>query len=377
MFELLVPAEKAQLDRLNGDKKKYDIELRPKLMVQTIQQLQDAGVEPDVWKIEGLDRRDDCEKIVAAARRGGRDKVGCIILGRGEDDNKVREWLTTAAQVQGFIGFAVGRTAFWNPLVDYRAKKITREGAVAEIARRYEEFAVIFEKTRPFRQAKSSTIKLAPSILAADVARFGEKVTEAERSGADRIHVDVMDGHFVPNISFGAVVVEALRPITRLPLEVHLMITDPDAFFDEFAAAGADSFLVHWEGNSNLHRTIQRGKDLKKRVGVVINPATPATVLEEVLQDIDLVLVMTVNPGFGHQHFIETTLPKIRRVREMIERIKPDCELELDGGIDATTAPLGVAAGANVLVAGTSIFGDVKGVAAGMERLRTAIKQAA
>jgi len=134
---------------------------------------------------------------------------------------------------------------------------------------------------------------------------------------------------------------------------------------------------VHWEGNSNLHRTIQRAKQLKKRVGVVINPATPATVLEEVLQDIDLVLVMTVNPGFGHQHFIETTLPKIRRVREMIERIKPDCELELDGGIDATTAPLGVAAGANVLVAGTSIFADVKGVAAGMERLRTAIKQAA
>src|SRR5215831_145437 len=143
-------------------------------------------------------------------------------------------------------------------------------------------------------------IKIAPSILAADFARLGEQVAEAERSGADRIHVDVMDGHFVPNISFGAVVVEALRPVTRLPLEVHLMITDPDAFFDEFATAGADSFLVHWEGNSNLHRTIQRAKELKKRVGVVINPATPATVLEEVLQDIDLVLVMTVNPGFGH-----------------------------------------------------------------------------
>jgi 5-dehydro-2-deoxygluconokinase len=148
MFELLVPAEKAQLDRLKGDKKAYDLELRPKLMVQTIQELQDAGVEPDVWKIEGLDRREDCEKIVAAARRGGRDKVGCIILGRGEDAKKVREWLSTAAGVKGFIGFAVGRTDFWDPLVDYRAKKITREAAAAEIARRYEEFVGIFEKAR-------------------------------------------------------------------------------------------------------------------------------------------------------------------------------------------------------------------------------------
>jgi len=219
-------------------------------------------------------------------------------------------------------------------------------------------------------------IKLAPSILAADFARLGEQVAEAERSGADRIHVDVMDGHFVPNISFGAVVVEALRPVTRLPLEVHLMITDPDAFFDEFVAAGADSFLVHWEGNNNLHRSLQRVKALKKRVGVVINPATPAAVLEEVLPDMDLVLVMTVNPGFGHQHFIPTTLPKIRRVREMIERVKPGCELELDGGIDETTAPLGVTAGANVLVAGTSVFGNPSGVAGGMNGLRAAIEQA-
>jgi ribulose-phosphate 3-epimerase len=223
----------------------------------------------------------------------------------------------------------------------------------------------------------NAAIKLAPSILAADFAQLGEQVAEADRCGADRIHLDVMDGHFVPNISFGAVVVESLRPVTRLPLEVHLMITNPDAFFDEFATAGADSFLVHWEGNNNLHRTLQRVKALKKRVGVVINPATPAAVLEEVLQDVDLVLVMTVNPGFGHQHFLHTTLPKIRSVREMIERVKPGCELELDGGIDATTAPLGVAAGANVLVAGTSVFGDRKGVAAGMERLWVAIKQAA
>ena len=219
-------------------------------------------------------------------------------------------------------------------------------------------------------------IKLAPSILAADFTRLGEQVAEAERSGADRIHVDVMDGHFVPNISFGAVVVEALRSVTRLPLEVHLMITDPDSFFDEFVAAGADSFLVHWEGNNNLHRTLQRVKALKKRVGVVINPATPSALLEEVLPDMDLVLVMTVNPGFGHQHFVPTTLPKIRRVREMIERVKPGCELELDGGIDETTAPLGVAAGANVLVAGTSVFGNPSGVAGGMNDLRAAIEQA-
>jgi myo-inositol catabolism protein IolC len=145
MFELLVPAEKAQLDRLKGDKKAYDLELRPRLMAQAIQQLQDTEVEPDVWKIEGLDRQEDCERIVAAAHRGGRDAVGCIILGRGEDDRKVREWLTIAAAVPGFIGFAVGRTSFWDPLVDWRAKKITRNAAVAEIARRYQEFVEIFE----------------------------------------------------------------------------------------------------------------------------------------------------------------------------------------------------------------------------------------
>ena len=148
MFELLVPAEKAQLDRVKGDKKKYDLELRPRLMVQAINELQDARVEPDVWKVEGLDRREDCEKIVAAARRGDRNKVGCIVLGRGEDDQKVREWLTTAAGVPGYIGFAVGRTSFWNPLVDLRAKKITREAAVAEIERRYREFVDVFENVR-------------------------------------------------------------------------------------------------------------------------------------------------------------------------------------------------------------------------------------
>jgi 5-dehydro-2-deoxygluconokinase len=148
MFELLVPAEKAQLDRVKGDKHAYDLEIRPGLMVGAIEQLQEAGVEADVWKIEGLDRRKDCEKIVAVARRKNRDKVGCIILGRGEDDKKVHEWLTTAAAVPGFIGFAVGRTVFWEPLVAWRDKKNTREEAVAEIAHRYQKFVDVFEKAR-------------------------------------------------------------------------------------------------------------------------------------------------------------------------------------------------------------------------------------
>ena len=148
MFEMLVPAEKAQLDRVKGDKTTYDMDLRPKLMVRAILELQDAGVEPDLWKIEGLDRTEDCEKVVDAAHRDGRDKVGCIILGRGEDDKKVREWLATAGMVPGFIGFAVGRTDFWQPLVDFRAKKITREAAVAKIAGRYREFVDIFESAR-------------------------------------------------------------------------------------------------------------------------------------------------------------------------------------------------------------------------------------
>ena len=146
LFELLVPAEKAQLDRLRGDKKAYDLQLRPRLMVEAIQQLQDAQVNPDVWKVEGLDRREDCENIVTAARRGGRDTVGCIILGRGEDDQKVREWLSTASTVPGFIGFAVGRTSFWDPLVAWRAKEITRADAVNRIAARYREFSDIFEE---------------------------------------------------------------------------------------------------------------------------------------------------------------------------------------------------------------------------------------
>ena len=218
----------------------------------------------------------------------------------------------------------------------------------------------------------TGTVKLAPSILAADFARLGDQVAEAERAGADRIHVDVMDGHFVPNISMGAPIISSLRKATRLPLEAHLMISDPDFFVEEFAQAGTDSFMVHWEGNNDLARTVQRIKALGKRVGVAINPATPAAVLEEIIQDLDQVLVMTVSPGFGHQHFLHTTLPKIGRARRMIDRIKPGCDLEVDGGVDVATAPLAVAAGANVLVAGSAIFNDGEGVADAMNRLRAA-----
>src|SRR5262245_5680822 len=183
-------------------------------------------------------------------------------------------------------------------------------------------------------------VKLATSILSANFACLGKQVAEAEQAGADRIHVDVMDGHFVPNLSMGPAIVQSLRRVTRLPLETHLMISDPDFFLDGFTEAGSDSFLVHWEGNNNLHRTVQRIRALGKGAGVVISPATPAAVLEEIVPDVDQVLVMTVNPGFGHQHFIRTTLPKIAQVRELVERRARACDVEVDGGIDVTSAPL-------------------------------------
>ena len=220
-------------------------------------------------------------------------------------------------------------------------------------------------------------IKLAPSILAADFGRLGEQVKEAENAGADRIHVDIMDGHFVPNLSMGAPIVHSLRRVTRLPLETHLMISDPDFFLEDFAKAGSDSLLVHWEGNNNLNRTVRRIKELGKRVGVVINPATPATVLDEILPEVDQVLVMTVNPGFGHQNFLESVLPKIRRVCRMIDSVNPGCEVEVDGGVDLKTAPLAAAAGASVFVAGSSVFANSKGVASAMADLHDSIAEIA
>ncbi|TMQ35463.1 MAG: ribulose-phosphate 3-epimerase [Planctomycetota bacterium] len=219
----------------------------------------------------------------------------------------------------------------------------------------------------------SRAVKLAPSILAADFARLGQQVLDAEKAGADRIHVDVMDGHFVPNLSMGPPIVRSLRPMTSLPLETHLMISEPDRYLEAFAEAGSDTLIVHQEAGPNLHRTVQHIKNLGKRAGVAINPATPAALLEEILPDVNLVLVMTVNPGFGGQHFIENTLAKIGRVRQLIERVNPAIELEVDGGIEPHTAPLAVKAGANVLVAGSAIFGGQETVAAAMDRLRAGL----
>src|SRR5262249_21859575 len=218
---------------------------------------------------------------------------------------------------------------------------------------------------------------LAPSILDADFGHLAPLVDEVVRAGADRIHIDVMGGHFVRNISMGAPIAKSVRRLTTLPLETHLMISDPDFFLAESVGGGSDCVLVHWEGNNNLHRTLQRIKALGKRAGVAINPATSASVLEEVLPQIDQVLVMTVNPGFGGQHFLNVTMPKVRRVRQMIDAMNPACDLELDGGIDPETAPFGVAAGANVLVAGTAVFGDRHGVTAAMNKLRGCLEPAA
>jgi ribulose-phosphate 3-epimerase len=201
-----------------------------------------------------------------------------------------------------------------------------------------------------------SPVRIAPSILSADFARLGDEVAAIEAAGADWVHVDVMDGHFVPNITIGPAVVKALRPHSKLPFDVHLMISPVDGFLDAFAEAGADIITVHPEAGAHVHRTVQRIKALGKLAGISLNPATPAKMLDYLIDDIDLVLVMSVNPGFGGQSFITSQLRKIEAVRKMIDKTGRDISLEVDGGIDMATAPLAIAAGADVLVAGTATF---------------------
>ena len=213
---------------------------------------------------------------------------------------------------------------------------------------------------------------IIPSILSADFARLGAQVAEAQAGGADRVQVDVMDGRFVPNITVGPLIVEAVRRSTTLLIEAHLMIVEPERYLEDFAAAGADIIIVHQEVSPNLNRTVQRIHQLGKRAGVAINPATSLAVLQEILGDVDLVLCMTVNPGYGGQEFIPSTLNKIERLRALITQHGATCDLEVDGGIHTETAAQVVRAGANALVAGSAVYGDREGVAAAINRLRAA-----
>ena len=217
-------------------------------------------------------------------------------------------------------------------------------------------------------------VKLAPSILAADFAQLGNQVREAEAAGADRIHVDVMDGHFVPNLSMGPVVVEALRRVTKLPLEVHLMISEPERYVEAFAKAGADTIQIHVEVALDFRQTVRRIRHLGTKVGVVLKPGTSPVVISDILAEVDIVLVMTVEPGFGGQAFMPSMSEKIRQVRQLIDTTRREIELEVDGGIDVHSTAQVVAAGAGVLVAGSSIFHAPGGIAKGMETLRAAAK---
>ena len=216
-------------------------------------------------------------------------------------------------------------------------------------------------------------IGIVPSVLSADFTRLGDQVREAEQAGAQRIQVDVMDGHFVPNITMGPIIVNAVRRSTTLPVEAHLMISHPEQFIEEFANAGADFIIVHQEVSPHLHRVIQQIKAAGKMAGVAVNPSTPVIMLEDVLSMLDMALIMTVNPGFGGQEFIPETLPKIRRLREMIDQQELHCDIEVDGGINESIVPLVVQAGANLLVAGSAVFNERESVAEAIARLRNAI----
>ena len=217
-------------------------------------------------------------------------------------------------------------------------------------------------------------IKISPSILSADFTRLADQVREAEEAGVDYIHVDVMDGHFVPNITIGPLVVKALRPITKLPLDVHLMIENPELYIEDFSKAGADIITVHQEATTHLHRTIQQIHDLGIKAGVSINPSTSVRTLDEIICDVDLILVMSVNPGFGGQSYIHSCTNKIRKVREMLDDRGVSADLEVDGGVNVDTVNEVISAGANAFVAGSAIFNDKNSVAENVSALRAKIK---
>ena len=216
-------------------------------------------------------------------------------------------------------------------------------------------------------------IGIVPSVLSADFTRLGEQVREAEAAGAQRIQVDVMDGHFVPNITMGPMVVNAVRRCTSLPVEAHLMISNPEQYIEEFANAGADFIIVHQEASPHLHRLIQQIKAAGKGAGVALNPSTPVIMLEDILSKLDMVLIMSVNPGFGGQKFIHEMLPKITRLRELIDQQELHCDIEVDGGVHETIVPLVVQAGASLLVAGSAVYNEQESVSEAIAKLRNAI----
>ncbi len=217
------------------------------------------------------------------------------------------------------------------------------------------------------------SIGIVPSILSADFTRLGDQVRDAQAAGAQRIQVDIMDGHFVPNITMGPMIVAAVRRCTSLPLEAHLMITNPEQYIEDFANAGADVIIIHQEVSPHLHRLIQQIKTAGKMAAVALTPSTPIFLLEDILSLLDMVLIMTVNPGFGGQEFIPETLPKITHLRQVITQRNLHCDIEVDGGIHEATAPLVVKAGANLLVAGSAVYNEHESVAQAIARLRNAI----